>query len=197
MHISLFQKEKMLNLLDSFEQLKGLPIAKFKVIESEQDLDNFSFPCWLKVSLSEHKTEFSAVKKCINLEVAKKNFKEMRKKFTENIIAQEQVEGIEMILGIKEDAAFGKLLMIGFGGVFTEVVKDISFRALPVDKKEIEASLKELKLYPALTSRKKFATDKFISLAEKISKLPIREADFNPVILNEHDAIIVDSRIEL
>ena len=187
----------MLNLLDSFQQLKGFPLAKFRVIQSDSDFASLSFPCWLKASISEHKTEFSAVKKCANLEQAKTNFKEMRKKFRESIIAQEQVEGIEMIIGIKEDAAFGKLLMIGFGGIFTEIVKDISFRVLPVDRKEIETSLKELKLYPALVSRKKFAVDKFISLAEKISKLPVREADFNPVILTESSAVIVDSRLEL
>lgn len=188
----------MLNVIDSFQALKGFPIAKWTVIKNEADLKNLDFPCWLKVNISEHKLEQKAVVQVTNVSEAESSLKNLRKKFpTETIIAQESVNGIEMILGIKEDKAFGKLLMIGFGGTFTEIVKDVSFRAIPVDKKEIEASLKELKMYPVLVSRKKYAIDKLISIAEKISKLDIKEADINPVILNEKEAVIVDARIQL
>ncbi|MBU4086908.1 MAG: acetate--CoA ligase family protein, partial [Nanoarchaeota archaeon] len=109
----------------------------------------------------------------------------------------EQIEGIEMIIGLKQDKAFGKLLLVGFGGTFAETIKDTSFRALPISNKEIEKQISELKLCKVLVSRKKFAIDKFISLAEKISKLDINEADFNPIILNEKGAFIVDARIEV
>lgn len=190
----------MLNIIESFENLEKakLPVAKYKVMKSEAELSSFSFPCWLKANISEHKTELKAVLKCASLEQAKENLKELRKKFpTQKIIAQEQIEGIEMIIGIKEDRVFGKLLMIGFGGTFTEIVRDVSFRALPVDRSEIETSLKELKFYQSLVARKKFAIDKFLDLAEKLSKLDIKEADFNPVILNEKGAFIVDARISI
>jgi len=89
------------------------------------------------------------------------------------------------------------LLLIGFGGTFTEIVKDISFCALPANKKDIEEMIKQLKLYNVLISRKKYAVDKLISLAEKFSKQDFREADLNPVILTEKDAFIVDARIEI
>lgn len=188
----------MLNVIDSFEKLKGFPLAKYEIIKSEHELKNLQFPCWLKASVERHKLELGAVVKANNLQDAQEKLKEMRKKFpTETVIAQEQVEGIEMILGLKEDKVFGKLLLIGFGGTFTEVVKDISFRALPVNKKEIEKQISELKMYPALVSRKKYALDKLIKLADKLASSDFKEADLNPVIVTEQGAFVVDARIQI
>lgn len=186
----------MLNLLDSFKHLGKLPVAKHLIVKSESDLSSLNFSYWLKVNLSEHKVEKGAVIKCSNLEQARDNLKLLRKKFpTETIIMQESVEGIELVLGIKQDKAFGKLLMLGFGGTSIEIVKDITFTTAPSEKREIEKALSSLKLYPSLVTRKKYALDKFIDLAEKVSNLELKEADFNPVILNESSAVIVDSRI--
>lgn len=185
----------MLSLIDSFNMLKKFPMVKYKTINSQSDL-NFQFPFWLKADISGHKTEEKAVLKCRNQKEAEENFQFLSKKFPkEKIIMQEQAEGIEMIIGLKKDRVFGKLLMIGFGGINAEVMKDVSFRALPVDKKEILKMIQELKLYPSLVSRKKYALDKFIELVEKVSWLDVAEMDLNPIILNEKEAIIVDARI--
>ncbi len=187
----------MLNLTESFKLLKKLPLAKYKIISSESELWR-EFPYYLKASISEHKTEKQAVIKCKNEKEARSSFKLLKKKFPNcEIIIQEQVEGIELILGLKKDKVFGKLLMIGFGGIFAEAVKDVSFRAIPVDEKEIEKMIRELKFFPILINRKKYALDKFIKLAEKVSQLTISELDLNPVILNENMAIIVDARVDI
>lgn len=186
----------MLDIIDSFKLLKGFPLAKYFIVKSEEDLEKLSFPYYLKANISGHKTEQKAVLRCNNLQEAQINFDSLSQ-FKTDIIAQETIEGIEIILGIKEDKVFGKLFMLGFGGIFAETIKDISFRALPIEKKEIEAMIKELKLHPILSSRKKYAINKLIDLADKISKMDISEADFNPIILTEKDAIIVDSRIEI
>ena len=188
----------MLTLTESFEKLNGFPLAKYLVIKSELDLTKLEFPYWLKADIEGHKTEQKAIVKVKNLEQAKSELKELRKSFpTQKIIAQEDKEGMSIILGLKEDRVFGKLLLIGFGGTFTEIVKDISFRALPISKKDIEEMIKQLKLYNVLVSRKKYTLDKLISLAEKFSKQDFKEADLNPVILTEKDAFVVDARIEL
>ena len=188
----------MLSLIDPFEKLNGFPLAKYLVIKSELDLNKLEFPYWLKADIEGHKTEQKAVIKARNLEEAKSSLKELRKSFpTQKILAQEDKEGISIILGLKEDKVFGKLLLIGFGGTFTEIVKDISFRALPANKKDIEEMIKQLKLYNVLISRKKYAVDKLISLAEKLSKQEFKEADLNPVILTDKDAFIVDARLEI
>ena len=188
----------MQSLISAFKILKGLPIAKYSIVKSESDLSKPDFPIWLKADVSGHKTEEKAVLKCRNEKEARANLDFLRKKFpSRQILMQEQTEGIEMIIGLKEDKVFGKLLMVGFGGIQAEVVKDVSFRALPIDKKEIEKMLRELNLYPSLVTRKKYAIEKFISLAEKVSWLDVKEADFNPVILNEQEAVIVDARINI
>jgi len=187
----------MLDLIESFKLLKKMPIAEYK-IASEKDLE-FSYPAYIKISIGEHKIELGGVRKCINKEEALQNYKEIRRKFKGKIILQKAIDGKEMIIGIKEDEVFHRLLLLGFGGIDAEILKDVSFRALPVDKQEIEKMLKELKLYPALVTRKKYAVDKFIELAEEISKLAeklnIKEMDLNPVILTEKDAVIVDARV--
>ena len=92
-------------------------------------------------------------------------------------------------------------MLVGFGGINAEVLKDVSFRALPVDKEEIKKMVEELKLFPTLITRKKYAVDKFVDLIEKVGELAIKskiqKMDLNPVILTEKDAWIVDARIEL
>lgn len=186
----------MLNLRESFEFLKKFPIVRYFIVKSEEDLNKLPFPYFLKASISGHKTEEHAIFRCKNLQEAEKNLQTLKKKYKE-IIMQEEAEGIEMIIGLKKDRVFGKLLMVGFGGIFTEKIKDISFRACPIDKKEIEKMLEELKFYSILASRKKYAIGRFIALAFEISKLNIEEMDLNPVFLNEKDAVIVDARIEI
>ena len=187
----------MLNLKDSFDFLKSFPIAKYFLVKTEKDLQRIDFPYYMKASIAGHKTEEKAITRCRNLEEAKNTYLFLSKKFVGDIIIQKESEGIEMIIGLKKDTVFGRLLMIGFGGIFTEKIKDISFRAVPLDKKEIEKMLQELKFYSMLVSRKKYAIDKFVELALKVSRLEIHEMDLNPVILNEEEAVIVDARIEL
>ena len=187
----------MRTLLECFEKLKKLPIAKTIVINSVEDLTKISFPYYMKASLGEHKLEKQAVLKIETLEDAKSNYNRLKKLFPKiPIIIQEQVSGIEMIIGLKEDKVFGKLLLVGFGGTNAEVLKDVEFRALPVNKEEILNAVSSLKLYKELYQRKKYAIDKFVELAFEVSKTNFKELDLNPVILTEEKAIIVDARGE-
>jgi acetate---CoA ligase (ADP-forming) len=187
----------MKNLLQSFEKLKNLPIAKTIKIKKEEELNKLSFPYYMKASISGHKLEEKAVLRCENIEEAKNNLSFLKKKFFNNdIVIQEQVIGTEMIIGLKQDSVFEKLLLIGFGGTNAEILKDIQFLATPVSKKDIQSAVERLKLYPTLYLRKKHAIDKFIELAYKVSQLDIKELDLNPVILNEDKAVIVDARLE-
>lgn len=187
----------MKTLLECFKKMKKLPLAKTIVVKSDSDIIKIKFPCYMKASMGEHKLEKKAVLKIENLEEAKKTYLQLSKEFKKTpILIQEQVIGTEMILGLKEDKVFGKLLLIGFGGINAEVLKDVQFRSIPLNREEILKAISELKLYPTLFQRKKHAIDKFINLAYEVSKLNFRELDLNPVILNEKDAVIVDARGE-
>jgi len=187
----------MKTLLECFEKLKNLPIAKTIIIKTDTDLTKISFPYYMKVSLGEHKLEKKAVLRIVDIADAKNNYNILKKKFPKNPIAiQEEITGVEMIIGLKEDNVFGKLLLIGFGGTNAEVLKDVGFRALPVSKKEILDTVSQLKLYATLYQRKKYAVDKFVDLAYEVTKINFKELDLNPVILTEEKAVIVDARGE-
>ena len=193
----------MLSLKEGFEFLKELPLARWKVVNSLNELDKFEFPCFLKSDVIGHKTELGAVLKCNNLEEAKHNFKKLKQKFPNDlIILQEASEGIEMIIGLKQDKVFGKLLVVGFGGIFAEVKKDVSFRALPVSKSDVVSMIRELKGFEVFSARgKKYDLDKFYKLVEKGAdigiKKDIKELDLNPVMLSDKDVRVVDVRLEL
>jgi hypothetical protein len=185
----------MKTILECFEKMKKLPLAKTIVVKSELDLVKLKFPYYMKASIAEHKLERKAVLRIENLDESKKEYNRLKKEFRKtSILIQEQVVGTEMILGLKEDKVFRKLLLIGFGGTNAEVLKDVEFRAIPVNRDEIRRAIENLKLYPTLFKRKSHNIDKFIELAFEVSKLNFAELDLNPVILNEKEAVIVDAR---
>ncbi len=184
----------MKSLKESLEILKNFPIEEVKDVKSEDDFPK-QFPFYLKADIPEHKTELGGIKKCHNIEEARKALVDLRRKFGNKIISQKEVEGIEMIVGIKKDKTFGYLLAVGFGGIFVESIKDISFRAIPVTRHDIIDMLRELKNFPILESkRKKLALGKFVKLVYSLSKLKT-EIDLNPIIINEKEVKIIDARI--
>lgn len=195
---------ELLDLENSLEEIKTLPIARYFVLPINADMKKFEskieklkFPLWIKLNSSEHKAKIEAIKKVTNFEELKKIHQTLQKKFAgKKFIVQENIEGIEIIVGIKQDKTFGKVLLLGTGGNLTELIQDTEFRILPTEKEEIQSALQELKIHKIL-EEKNLAIDKLISLISDFSKLKIKEADLNPVIVNEKEALIVDARIEL
>lgn len=193
----------MKGVIESFDVLKSLPVARWKVVTKYADLSEFGFPCFLKADVVGHKSEMGAVVRCDNLEDAEKKLRKMHLDFSKNkIIVQENFEGIEMIVGLKGDDVFGKLLVVGFGGIFAEVKRDVSFRALPVSRRDIISMIKDLDGVEVFRARgKKYDVDKFVSLVEKVvalsEKIDVRELDLNPVVVGEDKSLIVDVRVGL
>lgn len=192
----------MKGVIDSFEFARRLPLAKWKIVNDYNDLSSFGFPCYLKADVVGHKSEMGAVVRCDSLEDAEKKLRGLHKKFPKNkIVVQEIFEGVEMIVGLKSDEVFGKLLVVGFGGIFAEVKRDVSFRALPVTRKDVVEMIKELKGVNVFRARgKKYNLEKFVTLIEKVAWLgerrEIEEMDLNPVIVGERGSKIVDVRVE-
>lgn len=193
----------MESVIRSLKIVRDLPMVRWKVVTKYADLKGFGFPCYLKVDVVGHKSEMGAVVSCENLGDAEDKLRRMHLRFPKNrIIVQETFEGIEMIVGLKSDEVFGKLLIVGFGGVLTEEKKDISFRSLPVSRKEIFHMIDDLEESGSLSARgKKYDIEKFVTLIEKVAylgdKVGIKEMDLNPVIVGEKESKIVDARVEL
>jgi len=192
----------MKGVIESFEFLEGLPLVRWRVVMKHEDLGAFGFPCYLKSDVVGHKTDLGAVMRCDNLKDAEENLKKMHKTFPKNnIVVQETFDGVEMIVGVKEDLVFGKLLLVGFGGIFAEVEGDVSFRSLPVSRREAIEMVHDLEVFKAFGARnKKYDLEDFYTLLEKVAyladKKDIKELDLNPVIVGEKESKIVDARIE-
>lgn len=113
--------------------------------------------------------------------------------------------GVEVIIGTKIDDQFGPVIMYGLGGVMVEVLKDVSFRVLPVSRSGAVKMIRETKSYPILEGVRgnpPYDTKSLVRLlllcSEIIESYPeIEEMDLNPVIVHEEGLSIVDARIIL
>jgi acetyltransferase len=113
------------------------------------------FPVALKLIAEEvvHKTESGAV--VLGLKSAEEVQAEGQKLLTKtlgrgHLLIQEMVQGTEVLIGARTDPQYGPFLMVGLGGIFVEVLKDVSMRLLPIDKGEAREMLKELRGYKIL-----------------------------------------------
>jgi acyl-CoA synthetase (NDP forming) len=134
-------------------------------------------------------------------------YNELQQKFPNGNILVEPMEekGIEVIIGLINDPTFGLSIMFGLGGIFTEVLKDVTFRVLPIDRTEAELMLTELKGKKLLEGFRgiKISKEAIVDIILKTAKLGedfqdrIDQMDLNPVFIRENDAIVVDAKMVL
>lgn len=109
---------------------------------------------------------------------------------------------VELIVGGKKDAQFGQLIMIGMGGIFVEVLKDVSFRVCPITREDAQEMIEELRSYPILAGargRKPINMNALISTLVRVSELLQEENpaefDINPLMADDNGCTAVDMRI--
>jgi len=191
-----------MDLIESFALLKKskFNVAEYHEITSEEDLKAV-FPCVLKITEG-HKTDVDGVFLNINtMHELKKTYKEL-KKSGKRIVQQKQISGIEIVIGIVEDPTFGRTIMFGLGGIFVEVIEDVSFRVSPITEKDAEQMISELDSKDVLYGKRGKKVD--INLLKKLlvdvsdfaEKFNVNEMDLNPVILTEKNYFIVDARMK-
>lgn len=116
-------------------------------------------------------------------------------------------EGIEVIIGARRDRAFGPIVMFGLGGIYVEVLKDVSFRALPLNRREAVEMIKRTKAYPLLLGVRgegkkdiNLVIDMILKLGSLIMKSEkITDIEVNPLVVYEEGqgAKAVDVRVLL
>jgi acetyltransferase len=114
-------------------------------------------------------------------------------------------QGIEVIIGTKIDDQFGPVIMYGLGGVMVEILKDVSFRVLPIPRRSAQRMIAETKSHPILDGvrgdrpyDKKALVNLLLTCSEIIESYPqIQEMDLNPVIVHHEGLSVVDARILL
>jgi acyl-CoA synthetase (NDP forming) len=111
--------------------------------------------------------------------------------------------GIEVIIGMTMDSQFGPVLMFGLGGIWVELLKDVSFRVVPVSKADASEMIKEIKGHKLLTGFRgqpavdiEALEDLIVKVSQFIQSNPeIQELDLNPVFAYPQGCIAVDARI--
>jgi len=114
-------------------------------------------------------------------------------------------KGQECIAGMIRDTQFGPVIMFGLGGIFVEVLKDVSFRVAPLSEQDIDEMIREIKGYKILTGVRGKRPKDIGAVKDILARLnriavdnpEIREIDLNPVIVHEKGVSIVDSRVIL
>lgn len=114
-------------------------------------------------------------------------------------------DGQEIIIGTTLDDQFGPVIMYGLGGIMVEILKDVSFRVLPISRTSAKAMVRETKSYPILKGVRggsprdeKALINLLLICSEVIESYPdIQEMDLNPVIVHEKGLTVVDARIIL
>lgn len=172
-----------------------------------------SFPLVLKIVSPDavHKTEFKGVRVVKDAESLTREFNDLiavakkKRLKIKGILVQEFIAGKEVIIGIKKDSSFGHVIMFGLGGIMVELLKDVSFRVCPINESDADSMINDLKGKGLLTG---FRGEPAVNLGllkkilVKASYIPVKNAniselDINPLIINEKDAVVVDSRIVL
>ncbi len=114
-------------------------------------------------------------------------------------------QGVEVIIGTKIDDQFGPVILFGLGGVLVEILKDVSFRVLPISPPSAKKMIDEIKASVILNgyrgrppADKKALRRLLLTCSEVVEAYPeIREMDLNPVIVYENGVAVVDARIIL
>ena len=128
-----------------------------------------------------------------------------RKARIEGVQIQQQVEGgVEMIVGVTRDRVFGPAVLVGTGGVFAEVLKDVTVRPLPLDRRDAEEMVKSLRGYALLLGARGQARSDIKALVDVVLAVArlaaafgerLAELDLNPVVVQRRGAVAVDSLV--
>ena len=201
--------------------LYGVPITKIEVVKTEdaavEAAKKIGFPIVIKIVSPQvlHKSDAGGVIVGINDE---KGIREGYQKIIANIkknvpsaviegiLVQEMApKGTEIIIGSTVDPTFGPTIMFGLGGIFVEILKDVSFRLAPITKDDAWEMLDEIKAKKILDGArgmpkadKETIVSTLLAVSKMLTECPeIKELDMNPIIVYEKGARAVDARIIL
>jgi len=199
----------------------GISVVETKLAESERAAvslaEAMGYPVVLKISSPDitHKSDVNGVR------VGIKTKEEVSQVFGEIIAAakakfpQANIEGVsvqrmarpgvEVIIGMTKDPQFGPVLMFGLGGIFVELLKDVSFRIVPLTRYDAHTMIKEIRGYALLNGFRgsepasiEALEEMLLKISDFVDKHPeIKEMDLNPAFAYKDGATAVDARIVL
>jgi len=193
----------------------GIPVTRETLVSDLQGLKaaarEIGYPLVLKGCSSDiaHKTEKNLIRVDIrNEEEATSAFGEIMGHMgaAGAVLVQEMIKGQrELVIGLTRDPQFGPCVMFGLGGIFTEILKDISFRVAPLEKRdalEMMQDIKGHKILEAVRGMEAADLDLFADILIKVGQIglendAVKEIDINPVIISGSRPVAVDALVVL
>lgn len=197
----------------------GIPVTNFKVVKTRNEAlkaaDEIGYPVVLKIVSPDiiHKSDVEGV--ILNLRTSQEAAEAYDNLLKRVIcrVTKVRIEGVlieemapparEVIVGATKDQQFGPTIMFGLGGIFVDILKDVSFRIIPITEYDALEMIKELRTYPILKGYRNSPPTDINAIKDillKVSKMvtehsDIQELDLNPLIVYERGAKLVDARI--
>ena len=188
--------------------------TKEEAIAHSQEL---GFPVVLKIVSPDilHKTDVGGVKLSLNNEEDVGNAYDEIISVIEKREPAAKIQGVsvqpmarpatEVIIGMSKDPQFGPVLMFGLGGILVEVLKDVSFRIVPLIRRDAREMIEEIKGYPILEGYRGQEPANIAILEEILLKVSafvdsrpeIKELDINPIFAYRDSALAIDARVIL
>lgn len=187
----------------------GIPLVPEMVSMSKDELIAFAervgYPVVAKVVGPVHKSDVGGV--ALNIRTAEHLALEfdrmMQIKDATGVMVQKMLKGTELFIGAKYEERFGHVVLCGLGGIFVEVLKDVSSGLAPLSYEEAYSMIHSLRGYKILKGtrgQKGINEQKFAEIIVRLSTLlrfatEIKEMDLNPLLADEQDVVAVDARI--
>jgi acetyltransferase len=189
----------------------NIPVVKEAVAKTKKDLLGLAkktgYPLALKVVGPVHKSDVGGV--TLNIKSEKHleaEFTRMMKiKGVKAVLVQQMLSGTELFIGAKYEPRFGHVILCGLGGIFVEVLKDVSSGLAPLTFNEAESMIRSIKSYKIIHGTRGKPGINEIKFAEIIVRLStllrfateIKEMDLNPLIGSQENLTVVDARIRI
>ena len=217
------KEKRNLTEAEAYEVLSkyGIPVPKYSVVSSEEEFlklaTRLEFPLVMKIVSPDivHKTDIGGIEMNIsNLEQIKNAYTNIIYQVRKNqpearikgmLFYKQAPKGIEVIVGMIRDPQFGPTVMFGLGGIFIEILKDVTFRVCPVERADIEEMLTEIqgiKMLQGYRGQARCDVNSIIDIILQISRLAldfpvIKGIDLNPILVYEKGALVVDAKVFL
>jgi hypothetical protein len=189
----------------------GIPSVKEAVVTSRKELlslaEKIGYPLALKAVGPVHKSDVGGV--TLNIKSAthlESEFGRMKKIMgVKDVLLQQMLSGTELFIGAKYEPGFGHIILCGMGGIFVEVLGDISSGLAPLTFSEAESMIRSLKSYRIIhgtRGQSGINEKRFAEIIVRLSSLlrlatEIKEIDLNPLIGNSSEITVVDARIRI
>ena len=189
----------------------GIPLVPEMVSTSKDELTAFAekvgYPVVAKVVGPVHKSDVGGV--TLNIRTAEHLSLEfdrmMRIPDATGVMVQKMLKGTELFIGAKYEERFGHVVLCGLGGIFVEVLKDVSSGLAPLSYAEAYSmihSLKGYKIIKGTRGQKGINEQRYAEIIVRLSTLlrfatEIKEMDINPLLADEHGVVAVDARIRI